>query len=202
MLFTLIALITLFALCIFLIKSITVVPHKHVMLLEKVGAYSRTIGAGLHLLLNPFEKQKSALWTSSNGKRVRYPVIPITTKSTMVSLKNYDLNIFYRIEVPQTAVFYEGDALYEFFLRVMHVISTTDLTLVEISDVIESINEKTLKLLGIACHGIDVTPKEPEPEIEVEPAEFEDKRRWWKFLKEEGFSQEQIFELEKEMIKK
>src|SRR5450830_1888871 len=96
----LIALIALFVV-IALVRSVRIVPQASVLIVERLGRYSRTLDAGLHLLI-PFVDRVRAR-VDLREQVVSFPPQPVITSDNLVV--SIDTVIYFQVTNPKGAVY-------------------------------------------------------------------------------------------------
>ena len=88
--------IVLFTIIVVLIRCIVVVSQATTVIVQKLGKYSRTLGAGLHFL-TPFIEKKVAI-VSLKEKVADFPPQPVITKDNVTM--QIDSVVYFQITDP------------------------------------------------------------------------------------------------------
>src|SRR5664279_2624771 len=94
------ALVALFVI-IALVRSLRIVPQASALIVERLGRYSRTLDAGLHLLI-PFVDRARAI-VDQREQVVNFPPQPVITSDNLVV--SIDTVIYFQVTEPKDAVY-------------------------------------------------------------------------------------------------
>jgi regulator of protease activity HflC (stomatin/prohibitin superfamily) len=94
------ALVVLFAV-IAIARTIRIVPQQSAIIVERLGSYSRTLEAGLHLLI-PFVDRARAV-VDQREQVVNFPPQPVITSDNLVV--SIDTVIYFQVTEPKSAVY-------------------------------------------------------------------------------------------------
>jgi regulator of protease activity HflC (stomatin/prohibitin superfamily) len=98
--YIILALVILFVL-IALWRSVVIVPQAQARLVERLGRYSRTLDAGLHLLVPFIDRVRS--WVDLREQVVSFPPQPVITSDNLVV--SIDTVIYFQVTDPKSAVY-------------------------------------------------------------------------------------------------
>jgi regulator of protease activity HflC (stomatin/prohibitin superfamily) len=94
------ALLVLFALVV-IARTIRIVPQATAILIERLGRYSRTLDAGLHLLIPFIDKPRAVV--DLREQVVSFPPQPVITSDNLVV--SIDTVIYFQVTDPKSAVY-------------------------------------------------------------------------------------------------
>ncbi|WP_411910660.1 SPFH domain-containing protein [Actinotalea sp. M2MS4P-6] len=84
-----------------LVKSVRIVPQAEAVLVERLGRYSRTLDAGLHLLIPWFDRPRARV--DLREQVVSFPPQPVITSDNLVV--SIDTVIYFQVTDPKAAVY-------------------------------------------------------------------------------------------------
>ncbi|KGM10367.1 SPFH domain-containing protein [Cellulomonas bogoriensis] len=100
LLYAMLALIGLF-IVVALVRAVRVVPQAQAYLVERLGRYSRTLDAGLHLLVPFIDRVRSQV--DLREQVVSFPPQPVITSDNLVV--SIDTVVYYQVTDPKSAVY-------------------------------------------------------------------------------------------------
>jgi regulator of protease activity HflC (stomatin/prohibitin superfamily) len=161
-------LVAVIALLIIAIKTVRIVPQATVLVIEKLGRFSRVADSGLHILIPFFDRPRSVYWTGVRPGLIQIdlreqftdlPLQPVITKDNVTIA--VDSIVYWQITDPIKAVYEVGDltgGIMQLTLTAMrNVIGELELDHTLSSR--ETINTKLRLILDEATHrwGVKVT---------------------------------------------
>jgi regulator of protease activity HflC (stomatin/prohibitin superfamily) len=204
LLYVVLGFVTIFVLTI-IVRSVRLVRQSQVIVIERLGRYSRTLGAGLHLLIPFIDNVRAAV--DRREQVLDYPPQSVITKDNVVTM--IDTVIYYYITDPVKAI-YEIRNLDEAILKlsvttIRNIIG--DILLDELLTSRESVNSKLRVIVdeatdpwGVKVNRIELKAIEPPREIldamSKQMKAERDKRAV--ILEAEGIRQSQILKAEGE----
>ena len=156
------------ALIIIAVKTVRIVPQATVLVIEKLGRFSRVADSGLHILIPFFDRPRSVYWTGVRPGLIQIdlreqftdlPLQPVITKDNVTIA--VDSIVYWQITDPIKAVYEVGDltgGIMQLTLTAMrNVIGELELDHTLSSR--ETINTKLRLILDEATHrwGVKVT---------------------------------------------
>ena len=128
--YIILALVILFVVIV-LVRAVRIVPQATALLVERLGRYSRTLDAGLHLLIPFVDRVRAGV--DLREQVVSFPPQPVITSDNLVV--SIDTVIYFQVTEPKSAV-------YEIF---NYIIGIEQLTVTTLRNVIGSMDlEQTL----------------------------------------------------------
>src|SRR5450830_1509538 len=128
--YIILALVILFVVIV-LVRAVRIVPQATALLIERLGRYSRTLDAGLHLLIPFVDRVRAGV--DLREQVVSFPPQPVITSDNLVV--SIDTVIYFQVTEPKSAV-------YEIF---NYIIGIEQLTVTTLRNVIGSMDlEQTL----------------------------------------------------------
>ena len=94
------AVVVLFVIIV-LVRSVRIVPQAKAFIVERLGRYSRTLDAGLHLLIPFFDRVRAGV--DLREQVVSFPPQPVITSDNLVV--SIDTVIYYQVTEPRSAVY-------------------------------------------------------------------------------------------------
>jgi regulator of protease activity HflC (stomatin/prohibitin superfamily) len=98
--YVVLALVILFVIVV-LVRSIRIVPQAVAILIERLGRYSRTLDAGLHLLIPFVDRPRASV--DLREQVVSFPPQPVITSDNLVV--SIDTVIYFQVTEPKAAVY-------------------------------------------------------------------------------------------------
>ncbi len=98
--YAVLALVVLFVIIV-LVRSVRIVPQAKAFIVERLGRYSRTLDAGLHLLIPFFDRVRAGV--DLREQVVSFPPQPVITSDNLVV--SIDTVIYYQVTEPRSAVY-------------------------------------------------------------------------------------------------
>ena len=98
--YVVLALVILFVIVV-LVRSIRIVPQAVAILIERLGRYSRTLDAGLHLLIPFVDRARASV--DLREQVVSFPPQPVITSDNLVV--SIDTVLYYEVTDPKAAVY-------------------------------------------------------------------------------------------------
>ena len=99
-LFIVLALVLLFVI-IALVRAVKIVPQAVAIIVERLGRYSRTLDAGLHLLIPFVDRVRAGV--DLREQVVSFPPQPVITSDNLVV--SIDTVIYFQVTEPKSAVY-------------------------------------------------------------------------------------------------
>ncbi len=86
---------------VILVRAVRIVPQAKAFIVERLGRYSRTLDAGLHLLIPFFDRVRAGV--DLREQVVSFPPQPVITSDNLVV--SIDTVIYYQVTEPRSAVY-------------------------------------------------------------------------------------------------